>query len=137
MQPCLHLYSHFARQMHSPNISFITHKMKSRTIIIVNVIRVRTLRICSGRENPKVVNSEQLRYFCQSYYLSSHSISERRAKFLQESQTGKRVADRAVPTNLKRNEGGQTMSKKFATFLFAAAVLFAWPATNLLAQTSS
>jgi hypothetical protein len=29
------------------------------------------------------------------------------------------------------------MSKKFATFLFAAAVLFAWPATNLLAQTSS
>jgi len=29
------------------------------------------------------------------------------------------------------------MSKKFVTFLFAAMVLFAWPAANLVAQTNS
>ncbi len=29
------------------------------------------------------------------------------------------------------------MSKKLATFLFAATVLFAWPATNLVAQVNS
>ena len=60
--------SHFARQMHSPNISFMTHKMKSRSIIIVNVMRVRTRRKRSGSDNPNVVNYEQSRYFCQPYY---------------------------------------------------------------------
>jgi hypothetical protein len=48
-----------------------------------------------------------------------------------------RAADGVVHTNLKKDEGSKTMSKKFATFLFAAMVLFAWPAANLVAQTNS
>jgi hypothetical protein len=68
MLSCLYPHSQFARKKHSPRISFMTHKLKSRSVIIVNVMRVRTRRIRSRSENPNAVNCEQPRHFCQSYY---------------------------------------------------------------------